>query len=57
VEDIDFWVDFVTINSKNLENLGFERKNQLNIQCVHVVKFKTIQCEKSKNMFTLGPTT
>ncbi len=35
MEDIDFGVDFVAGNPNNLQKIGFGRKNQLSLQCVH----------------------
>jgi hypothetical protein len=43
VEDIDFLVDFVIGNSKEISKIGFGRKNQLSPQHVHVAEFRNFQ--------------
>ncbi len=57
MKNIEFWMDFVGGNSKQIAKLnGFGRKNQLSPQYVHIAKFRNFQswkCEKLKNVFTL----
>jgi hypothetical protein len=43
VEDVDFQVDFVAGNFKQIVKIGFGWKNQLNPQCVHIAEFRKFQ--------------
>jgi hypothetical protein len=43
VEDIDFGVDFVVGNFKQIAKTGFGRKNQWSPQCVHIAKFRILK--------------
>ncbi len=43
MEDVDFSVDFVAENFKQIAKVGFGWKNQLNPECVHIGEFRNFQ--------------
>ncbi len=54
-----FLIGFCYWKFKKIAKIGFERKNELTLRCVHIAEFKKFQILKMwkiKNVFTLGPT-
>jgi hypothetical protein len=47
VEDIDFFECILLLeNSNKLQKIGFQRKNQKSLECIHIANFKIFKILK-----------